>query len=145
MNNHEYSWEILYHFTCGECKNWWSIATTENRYQWKQQTMTCPVCGYRTKIQSKDNDAGFPIIRHTKPGYPYVPPETAEDVVDNPETQETTAVSETRITSTVSEKQKATARSSAEDSDRDDFWAKSPKVYSDGRGGIYQYLEGGVD
>jgi len=26
--NHEYSIEVLYHFNCGVCKNWWSYATT---------------------------------------------------------------------------------------------------------------------
>jgi hypothetical protein len=26
--NHEYSVEVLYHFNCGVCKNWWSYATT---------------------------------------------------------------------------------------------------------------------
>lgn len=25
---HEYTAEILYHFNCGVCKNWWSYATT---------------------------------------------------------------------------------------------------------------------
>ena len=128
MNNHEYSWEILYHFNCGDCKNWWSIATTENRYQWKQQIMTCPVCGYRTKIQSKDDDAGFPIIRHTKPGYP-LPPESEQNMeVD------------TTKPFTTEEKVRFIANEEFHESgERDDF--ARPKVYSDGRGGVYQYSD----
>jgi hypothetical protein len=57
MQNHEYSWEMLYHFNCGECKNWWSYTTTETAYQWKSQKMFCPHCGYHTAIQPKDMKA----------------------------------------------------------------------------------------
>jgi len=57
MKNHEYSWELLYHFNCAECKNWWSYTTTETAYQWKNQSMSCPHCGYNTTIQPKDMKA----------------------------------------------------------------------------------------
>ena len=139
MTNHEYAWELLYHFNCGECKNWWSYATTENRYQWKQQTLSCPLCGYRAKIQPKDVDAGFPIIRHTKPGYPYEPSESVGDMANNSEVEETTSVTEVGTTSTVSEKQTTTKETNTEDSNRSVF--VGPKVYSDGRGGIYRYSD----
>ena len=142
MTNHEYAWELLYHFNCGECKNWWSYATTENRYQWKQQTLSCPLCGYRAEIQPKDVDAGFPIIRHTKPGYPFVPFETDGDMVDHPEVKETTPVSEAGSSPTVSEKQADVAKYYPEDTDRD-FFVKT-KVYSDGRGGVFEVTTGGV-
>ena len=136
---HEYAWELLYHFNCGECKNWWSYATTENRYQWKQQAMSCPLCGYRAKIQPKDVDAGFPIIRHTKPGYPYEPSESVGDMANNSEVEEITPVTEVGTTSTVSEKQTTTKETNTEDSNRSVF--VRPKVYSDGRGGVYQYSD----
>ena len=70
MKNHEYSWELLYHFNCGECKNWWSYSTTETQYQWRDQTMSCPHCGYRTNIKPKDTNGGFPIVRNPTPKYP---------------------------------------------------------------------------
>ena len=53
--NHTYTWERIYHFSCGNCKNWWSYATEEEReiqiYNKKSSKMTCPHCGYYTKIQ----------------------------------------------------------------------------------------------
>ena len=24
-NNHHYTWERIYHFSCGNCRNWWSM------------------------------------------------------------------------------------------------------------------------
>lgn len=57
MMNHEYTWETLYHFNCGECSNWWSYASSETRWawnsEWKRNNMTCPHCGYKTAIQPK--------------------------------------------------------------------------------------------
>jgi len=50
-DNHLYSWERIYHFSCGHCKNWWSYATTEDSYKWKTRTMSCIHCGYTTKIR----------------------------------------------------------------------------------------------
>ena len=49
--NHTYTWERIYHFSCGNCKNWWSYATEEDSYKWKSRKMNCPHCGYYTKIQ----------------------------------------------------------------------------------------------
>ena len=48
---HTYTWERLYHFSCGNCKNWWSYATEEDSYKWKSRKMNCPHCGYYTNIQ----------------------------------------------------------------------------------------------
>ena len=48
---HFYTWERIYHFSCGNCKNWWSYATTEDSYKWKSRKMTCPHCGHFTNIQ----------------------------------------------------------------------------------------------
>ena len=53
--DHLYTWERIYHFSCGNCKNWWSYATEEEReiqiYNRKSRKMTCPHCGHYTKIQ----------------------------------------------------------------------------------------------
>ena len=48
---HTYTWERIYHFSCGNCKNWWSYATEEDSYKWKTRKMNCPHCGYYTNIQ----------------------------------------------------------------------------------------------
>jgi hypothetical protein len=52
----KHSVEILYHFTCEECKNWWSIATEPPRSRylvgkdgWRPKEMWCPHCGYKHK------------------------------------------------------------------------------------------------
>ena len=50
-NNHLYTWERIYHFSCGNCKNWWSYAITEDSYKWKSRKMTCPHCGHYSNIQ----------------------------------------------------------------------------------------------
>ena len=52
---HEYTWETLFHFICGECKNWWSYAgIIEKRTDGRAQSMTCPHCGYKTDIKMKE-------------------------------------------------------------------------------------------
>ena len=34
--------EIIWHFSCKECKGWWSIANTDN---WKPEKLFCTHCG----------------------------------------------------------------------------------------------------
>ena len=46
QENHLYTWERIYHFSCGNCKNWWSYATEEDSYNWKYRKKSCPHCGY---------------------------------------------------------------------------------------------------
>ena len=65
---HDYTIEILYHFNCGECKGWWSYATTPGQPIIDQNTklivgdkmflyegidVYCPHCGHceNTKIK----------------------------------------------------------------------------------------------
>ena len=48
---HLYTWERIYHFTCGWCKNWWSYATSEDSYDWKSRMMICPHCGLHSNIR----------------------------------------------------------------------------------------------
>ncbi len=50
IKNHEYTWETLFHFNCGECSNWWSYAGFLENIS----SMTCPHCGYKTKIELKE-------------------------------------------------------------------------------------------
>ena len=41
--------EVLYHFTCEKCKNWWSIAMEKTG--WNPKEMWCPHCGSKQKEQ----------------------------------------------------------------------------------------------
>jgi len=59
---HEYTIEILYHYTCSKCKNWWSYAMTPNA-QMLQNSQSlklpkteahCPECGTLADIKLKD-------------------------------------------------------------------------------------------
>jgi len=54
-SHHIYTWERIYHFSCGNCKNWWSYATIEDSYKWKSRKMTCPHCGHYSTIQPNYN------------------------------------------------------------------------------------------
>jgi DNA-directed RNA polymerase subunit RPC12/RpoP len=46
--------EKIYHFVCGECKNWWSHAT-DMVYR-RGQNMSCPHCGEKRGIVKNDED-----------------------------------------------------------------------------------------
>ena len=128
---HDYAWELLYHFNCAECKNWWSYTTTESRYDWKEQEMSCPLCGHRARIKPKDIDAGFPIVRNTRPGYP-LPPESEQNVVVD-----------TTKPLTTEEKVRFIANEQYHESNERDDFART-KVFSDGRGGYYEQIEGKI-
>jgi hypothetical protein len=54
VTHHTFSSEIIYHFNCGECKNWWSYASIESRYSWQSSHMTCPHCGVNAEIRPND-------------------------------------------------------------------------------------------
>ena len=45
-----YSKEIIYHFVCGECQNWWSHAVDE----YPTSHMFCTHCGEKKPIAEKD-------------------------------------------------------------------------------------------
>jgi predicted metal-binding protein len=66
---HDYTIELLYHFNCGECKGWWSYATTPGQpiidqnskclkgdrlYLSDEIEMNCPHCGHLSLIDIKD-------------------------------------------------------------------------------------------
>ena len=52
--SHEFTVEVLYHFNCGQCKNWWSYATT-----WAMKGSVygkyfyCPHCGHESIAEIK--------------------------------------------------------------------------------------------
>jgi len=60
-NHHTFSSEIIYHFNCGDCLNWWSYATIESRYSWKSNYMACPHCGVNAKIRPNDKGLHQPL------------------------------------------------------------------------------------
>ena len=51
-SQHEYTIECIFHFTCGECKNWWSYASSSHS-QRHISVMTCPHCGLKNKTKRK--------------------------------------------------------------------------------------------
>ena len=51
QKDHLNTWERIYHFSCGNCKNWWSYATSEDSYNWKSRRMTCPHCNHHSTIR----------------------------------------------------------------------------------------------
>ena len=43
-----YSLEVLHHFTCGECKKWWSIGDHQlSQVRKHDDQMHCPYCGIK--------------------------------------------------------------------------------------------------
>jgi hypothetical protein len=51
---HSYTVELLYHFNCGDCKNWWSYAFTphhtepiytQSKRLMQDKDFYCPHCG----------------------------------------------------------------------------------------------------
>ena len=50
--------EILYHFSCKECKGWWSIAV-ENFMGAKSREWYCPWCG----VKELHNERIIPVGR----------------------------------------------------------------------------------
>jgi len=45
----EYSTEKLVHFSCPDCKNWWSIGDWKNK-----SVMWCPHCGSKHDVFPKE-------------------------------------------------------------------------------------------
>ena len=59
--HHQYTVEVLYHFTCGVCENWWSYAVTPfvqpiefDAGLKKDEQLYCPHCGHTQKPKIKD-------------------------------------------------------------------------------------------
>ena len=51
---HKFSKEILYHFNCGKCEKWWTIA--DHHFLSKSNLIICPHCGYKEKIKEIKNE-----------------------------------------------------------------------------------------
>ena len=58
---HKLSKEILYHFNCGKCNKWWSIADYHlfsNNVQKNEETIpkviTCPHCEHKEELEGVD-------------------------------------------------------------------------------------------
>ena len=67
MNSkHKYTVELLFHFNCGTCQNWWSYATTpyclsgsiEYNSLPEHIDYYCPHCGAAEKVEIKGGFAG---------------------------------------------------------------------------------------
>ena len=56
---HEYTIECIFHFTCGECKNWWSYAREDKQLPSGKRTWKvyqyCPHCGQKSNLKKKEN------------------------------------------------------------------------------------------
>ena len=59
--HHQYTCEVLYHFTCGVCENWWSYSVTPfvqpiefDAGIKKDEQLHCPHCGHKQKAKIKD-------------------------------------------------------------------------------------------
>ena len=55
--HHSFTMEKIYHFVCGECKNWWSHAT--DMLYGPVHLMSCPHCGVKKMIM-RQNSGGNP-------------------------------------------------------------------------------------
>ena len=53
---HKYTIEMLFHFTCSQCKNWWSIALMHDKAMnvYPEGKSYCPHCG-KESITEKMN------------------------------------------------------------------------------------------
>ena len=54
----KYSREILWHFTCEECKGWWSFASSDDWHPLSASVSQfyCPHCG---ENQVRNDDIGY--------------------------------------------------------------------------------------
>ena len=54
-----YNKEVIYHFSCEKCENWWSYPSSEDLVDFwdpKMQTWVCPHCGLEHKPPHIDKD-----------------------------------------------------------------------------------------
>ena len=60
---HKYSKEILYHFNCGDCDKWWSVADyhlfsnkVPNTQEMGHKIIICPHCGHKEEVIEVKNE-----------------------------------------------------------------------------------------
>mgnify|MGYP006409071697 CR=1 FL=1 len=51
---HTFTTELIYHFTCVNCLNWWSWADSNFNNIPHKYKMNCPHCGIERHIRKKD-------------------------------------------------------------------------------------------
>lgn len=65
QNKHLFTRETIFHFTCSECKNWWSyaseapkileeLAVVGRNSHFLGWEMTCPHCGVKNKVKMNE-------------------------------------------------------------------------------------------
>ena len=54
--------ETIYHFTCKECKGWFSIATMED---WQPTKLYCPYCGIKDDIENNPVTSGLTVNQNS--------------------------------------------------------------------------------
>tara|TARA_Y100000310_G_C20701879_1_gene830743 strand:+ start:3008 stop:3193 length:186 start_codon:yes stop_codon:yes gene_type:complete len=52
LAKHKFNKEILYHFNCGKCNKWWSIA--DHHLLSKENKLICPYCGHKEEVEEDD-------------------------------------------------------------------------------------------
>ena len=53
--------EYLYHYTCDQCKLWWSIAMEKDG--WQPQKMWCPHCGNKKEYSTDSTEIDYKMMR----------------------------------------------------------------------------------
>tara|TARA_Y100000296_G_scaffold87176_1_gene130340 strand:- start:3407 stop:3574 length:168 start_codon:yes stop_codon:yes gene_type:complete len=54
MKKHTYTQELIFHFTCASCANWWSYATSVDlKIDQLYPPLICPHCGYTAEVTEK--------------------------------------------------------------------------------------------
>ena len=53
---HKYSKETLYHFNCGKCNKWWSIADYHLLSINESTSVTCPHCSFKEETKEVKNE-----------------------------------------------------------------------------------------
>jgi len=60
---HKFSQEVLYHFNCGNCKKWWSVAdyhlfsnNVPKSEQMVPKLIICPHCGHKEESIEVKNE-----------------------------------------------------------------------------------------
>ena len=66
-DHHQYTVEVLYHFTCGSCEAWWSYAVTPfikpYEFALEDKAIYCPHCGHTQKTKIKE---GYRLEKNLK-------------------------------------------------------------------------------
>jgi transcription elongation factor Elf1 len=53
MKKHTFTQEVIFHFTCASCANWWSYAASIDMAPYLWPSLTCPHCGHTAEVTEK--------------------------------------------------------------------------------------------